>query len=280
MLSRKVKSAVRIFSEGGTAGLVDAIKRNLGFSTDASVDEVAMAAEALDIQRFKGVMVDVGAHYGGTSLPFCEAGWKVIAFEPDSRNRSQLQQRITGFRDFIVDSRAVSNAEQDAVTFYRSSQSTGISGLSAFHETHVAADTVAVTTLGHVVDEYALDRLDFLKIDTEGFDLFVLQGLPWEQLRPQVIVCEFEDAKTIPLGYTFREFATYLVDKGYQVMVSEWEPIVAYGGRHTWSGFKVFPCELESSSAWGNFIAVVDPAVFSRLERLCAVESRRRKPLH
>jgi hypothetical protein len=50
--------------------------------------------------------------------------------------------------------------------------------------------------------------VDFLKIDTESHDLFVHQGYPWECGKPAVIECEFEDAKTVPLGYTFHRYLT------------------------------------------------------------------------
>ena len=135
----------------------------------------------------------------------------------------------------MIDARALSNEEKDSATFYKSPQSTGISGLSSFHESHAAAGTVSVTTLEKVVREYGIDGIDFLKIDTEGFDKFVLMGLPWETHSPTLIVCEFEDFKTKPLGYDFNDLVRYLEDRGYQVLVSEWKPIVAYGARHEWS---------------------------------------------
>src|SRR3546814_10935540 len=79
-----------------------------------------------------------------------------------------------------------------------------------------------------------IDGVDFLKVDTEGHDLFVLQGFPWERFRPAVIECEFEDAKTVPLGYTFHDMARFLLAKGYRVLVSEWHPIIRSGVRPDW----------------------------------------------
>jgi hypothetical protein len=80
--------------------------------------------------------------------------------------------------------------------------------------------------------------VDFLKIDTEGFDLMVLKGYPWTQSpRPRVILCEFEDAKTVPLGYDFHQLAAFLVGEGYQLIISEWYPVKAYGGLHRWRRF-------------------------------------------
>ena len=247
------------------------VARKIGFDIvdKHSIDEVDICARALRINTRTGTMVDVGAHIGGSAEKFCRAGWSVLAFEPDPTNREQLVQNLGGSSSLRIDERALSNKEEESVTFYQSPQSTVISGLSAFDSSHEAAGTVAVTTLKIALEAYDIDEVDFLKIDVEGFDKFVLEGLSWEDTAPLVITCEFEDFKTRPLGYEFTELAAYLADKGYQVMVSEWLPIVAYGGKHEWSDFKLWPCKLNSEKAWGNLIASRDPEVFQRITGEC-----------
>jgi FkbM family methyltransferase len=37
---------------------------------------------------------------------------------------------------------------------------------------------VPVTTIDNVVEEYFLEHVDFIKIDTEGFEPFVIEGMP------------------------------------------------------------------------------------------------------
>ncbi|MDE2402322.1 MAG: FkbM family methyltransferase [Burkholderiales bacterium] len=273
----KLNVALNYFQEHGTAAFLRRLVQE--FKPEAvdrhHIDEVGIVIKALDIKHNKGLMIDVGAHYGGTSYPFCNAGWRVYAFEPDSLNRANLIKKVGMFSNITIDDRALSNEEKESVTFYRSQQSTGISGLSAFHSTHTAADTVAVTTLAKVIEQNGIKEIDFLKIDTEGFDKFVLEGLPWQTHAPKVIVTEFEDFKTKPLGYDFDDFATYLTSKGYQVLVSEWKPIVVYGQQHSWSEFKAYPCKLSSERAWGNFIACKDPQTFARVLAVCEEIKRR-----
>ena len=70
-----------------------------------------------------------------------------------------------------------------------------------------------------------------MKIDVEGFERNVLDGYDWA-VRPDLIVLEFEDSKTVPLGYSWKDLADGLIDRGYQVLVSEWFPIERYGGSH------------------------------------------------
>lgn len=208
------------------------------------------------------VMVDVGSRYGESAEPFLGMGWDVVAFEPDPANRSCLQKRIGRFKKLRVLPLACSDKEQSAVPFYSSSESDGISSLSAFRPTHVETARVDVTTLRRVLAELPFSAVDFLKIDAEGHDLFVLRGFPWEKYTPQIVLCEFEDSKTRPLGYEHSELGDFLLSVGYAVFVSEWRPIVRYGVSHSWKRLNRYPCEGINPRGWGNFIAVrsdIDP---------------------
>lgn len=215
------------------------------------------------------VLIDVGAHEGESFLPFAEDGWNVFAFEPDPVNRRRLVNASKHLATVALDPRAVSNAETEAVPFFRNETSTGISSLAPFHPDHERAGTVATVTLGLFCEEAGIEHIDLLKIDAEGHDLFVLEGVPWERIQPRAIVCEFEDAKTRPLGWTFHDEAGFLRDRGYHVMVSEWYPVEAYGGPHRWRRFMPYPCELADPRAWGNLIALAEGPDFAALHDLC-----------
>jgi FkbM family methyltransferase len=207
-------------------------------------------------------MVDVGAHRGTSCRPFLESGWRVLAFEPDVNNRTALSNSIDSFlasRKIEIDPRAVGSENKTAAPYFRSDISSGISGLSAFHESHEISGTVDIVTLREAFKKYQYQQIGFLKIDTEGHDLFVLQGYTCEFGKPTVIECEFEDAKTIPLGYSFHELARFLLNKGYTVFVSEWHPIIRYGVRHDWRRMSRYPCELSDQKGWGNLLAFLNP---------------------
>lgn len=225
-----------------------------------TIDEAAIVYSA--IGNRPGLMVDVGAHHGGALRPFAEAGWRVLAFEPDPANRRVLEEQCATLPNVTVDERAVSNKDGEIVQLYASGVSSGISTLFPFHESHVPSATVETVTLATRIDE----EIDFLKIDTEGFDLFVLQGLNWARHRPRVVVCEFEDGKTERLGYRYEDLASFLRDRGYLVLVSEWFPVVEYGARHRWRRFATYPAELSDPAAWGNLIAAASPDDFHDLK--------------
>ena len=233
-----------------------------GVDYAAHWDETNCVAKLFETTLSGSVMIDVGAHHGSSLVPFLNMGWKVWAFEPDDQNRQKLVERLAKHGNSTLvklDPRAVSNESNKGLSFYRSDVSTGISGLSAFHPSHKAEQIVDTVTLTEALAGEKLEAADFLKIDTEGHDLFVLKGFPWQRFRPAVIECEFEDAKTVPLGYTFHDLAKYLVEKGYTIYVSEWHPIIRYGIRHDWHRLVRYPCELANAKAWGNLLAFRDP---------------------
>lgn len=76
----------------------------------------------------------------------------------------------------------------------------------------------------------APERIGIIKIDVEGFEFSVLQGLErffaTSSFRP-LIVCEVKPWEIRNLGYTMREFDSYMKQFGYGTyeMVRETEPV-------------------------------------------------------
>ena len=273
-MKRKVKTAVLILINDGIPALISALK---GFILNRigsfRPDETNIAFKALMAEENSGLMIDVGAHFGKSLSSFAESGWTVFAFEPDSENRKRLKWSYGDLINVIIDPRAVSDHAQEKVPIYKSNQSSGFSGLSSFHPSHQIAEEVDVTTLESFFDEEGISGqdVDFLKTDTEGYDLHVLRGIPWQRVTPRLIICEFEDSKTIPLGYTFHDLAKFLLEHKYKLVVSEWFPIIKYGGPHDWRRFTTYPCELEDPQAWGNIMAAKEDKVYNSLLQICGI---------
>ena len=218
------------------------------------LDESLIVFDALGQRR--GLMLDVGAHHGNSLTPFAAAGWHVHAFEPDSANRAYLVRHHGDSPHVVIVPCAVSD-EPGKMTLYTSAESTGVSSLVPFTSGHQPAEEVEVITLADYLGQLQAPRVDFLKIDVEGYEQHVLDGYDWA-IKPRAIVLEFEDRKTVPLGYNWRDLADRLHGLGYMVMVSEWYPPVRYGVEHRWRRFATYPCDLADSHATGNLIAFQD----------------------
>jgi FkbM family methyltransferase len=237
------------------------------FGGDMSEVDIAFSV----IGGHVGTMFDVGAHWGTTLDPFLRSGWTVYAFEPDPSNRAVLASRYPGA---AIDPRAVSETDGQKLSLYTSDISTGISTLSPFHSTHTPTAEVETVRLDTFVRDNNVGSVDFLKTDVEGFDLFALRTFPWESHHPKAVVCEFEDNKTIRLGYSADELAEFLEGKGYAVIVSEWHPVIEYGGRHRWRRFTRYLPEKIPSDSFGNLIAV-EPCYLDIFLRACEVAGTR-----
>ena len=207
-----------------------------------------------------GIMIDVGAHFGSSLGRFAGAGWTVYAFEPDPANRAKLVARIKDKPNVILSEEAVSDTPGQEVAFYASDESSGISALSAFRDTHREVARVRTVTLDTVVARHDIARIDFLKIDVEGFEMAVLRGLDFDRIKPAVVLAEYEDDKTRPHGYDVHDLCRFLTARGYHVYVSEWHPIERYGIKHSFRRIQRYPCEVPPDSL-GNLIGFQsDPA--------------------
>ena len=221
-----------------------------------SLNEVELILKYIEYKKIdNGIVFDVGASTGSFLERFLGRGWSLFAFEPDPNPiKQKAMEYFQEKHNIKYITKACSNKSGEELPFFTSSKSTGISSLHSFDSSHHVECKVLTTTLTDFVNENEIDSIDVLKIDTEGHDYFVLQGLPWDRIKPMVIMCEFEDKKTVPLGYDYHTLGNYLLSQDYVVYVSEWFPVVEYGGSHTWRNIKLFPTELEDKNAFGNFI--------------------------
>ena len=141
----------------------------------------------------QGHAIDVGACVGETASPFLEMGWGVDLFEPDpacgaamaglaarfpgrARHRASLVGEITG-----------------AAAFFRSE--VGLSGRapSAYGATKDVA-TLPSTRLDDFARAEGLARVDWLKVDCEGYDFDALLSHDFERLPPRLALVEYTTA--------------------------------------------------------------------------------------
>jgi len=68
---------------------------------------------------------------------------------------------------------------------------------------------VPVATLAAICAEHASESIDFLKVDCEGWENFVLRGADWERFRPTVLIVEAtEPMSTVPSWHEWEPFLT------------------------------------------------------------------------
>ena len=190
-MMRRVAIAGRRYQVAGTAG--DSYFHDAPHHARGVRDLHAVAAAILPPD---GMAIDIGANIGLTALALAAllpAG-RVVAVEPSPRTSEALRRTVAanpvGAR-IAVEACAVGAVPGEAV-FHDAEHSAG-SHLLADATMRAAAlsrVTVPVTTLDLLVEAHALSRLDFVKIDVEGFETEVLDGgaEAIARFRPHVFV--------------------------------------------------------------------------------------------
>lgn len=164
----------------------------------------------------EGVMVDAGANFGYFSLYLASrAGFVglVHAFEPSSRGFADLRTLVSlsGLDDRVQIYPLALGDSQGEVTLLMSRSdglSTTSTQLANSLEKVLREESVAMRRL----DDFALERLDFLKVDVEGAESAVLAG-GVKTIRATCPVICFESWQSVDdrpafgllreLGYTF-----------------------------------------------------------------------------
>jgi FkbM family methyltransferase len=140
------------------------------------------------------IVIDVGANIGWYTLQYAKlvgSKGKVFAFEPVSENFELLKRNVAenNYKNISCVQKAVSN-QVKKVTMELSSR---IGDHRIIQNTTSQKTTIQVdcTTLDIFFKEK--NKIDFLKIDAEGFDFFVLEGAKQiiEKNRNIVIFIEF-----------------------------------------------------------------------------------------
>jgi FkbM family methyltransferase len=143
-----------------------------------------------------GIMVEVGAAnpiYLSMSTGFKEMGWRIIAVEPNPKF-VQLQKN----ENREIYEYALSNEIADNVSFFiRNHNNDNIDEEMSYSSLGMKYENVAtneikvkVRTLNWLLESLGINKIDLLAIDTEGWELEVMQGFDTKKYEPLIIVLE------------------------------------------------------------------------------------------
>jgi len=170
-----------------------------------------------------GFYVDVGAHHPrrfSNTYYFYMKGWRGINIDAMPGSMKVFQKLRPNDINLEV---AVSEKTQ-MLTYYMFNEP----ALNSFSKTimtehqteeHRIVDTIDVSSLPlyQILNEHLPfeQKIDFLSVDVEGFDLQVLESNDWDKYRPRVILVEIMNSSLNSLiNETIYQF---LVSKGYRL---------------------------------------------------------------
>lgn len=119
------------------------------------------------------IVIDIGANIGEFSRSVVDRASRLIAIDPDPYVYEALSRNLNGFSNVAVMQRAMSEADSE-VEFYLSTKNADSSLLqpTQFSETV----TVQAVRLDKLIEEQGIERVDFLKIEAEGWEPEILAG--------------------------------------------------------------------------------------------------------
>lgn len=152
--------------------------------------------KAADLSTPKGgVLVDVGANIGLTSIVFAKLRPDVTlyAIEPNKAAYDFLCANIAANNvPNVKPVFSVVGKDSGSVAFHSDVFSAGSHVVTEAHmaATTLSAETVPSNPLNTILNEHGVTSVDFVKIDVEGFELDVLQGMEGviETHRPCVLM--------------------------------------------------------------------------------------------
>lgn len=164
--------------------------------------------------------VEIGSCDFGTLNYLAHKGWQGMIVEPVEKYLNRLE-RLPGVH--YVNRAVDINAASKTMYVYKDSvcdNDRDFSGMSSFGEYVIDANRslvepiqVHTSTYTDLMIEYNVQRIDFLKIDTEGHDWVILQTAIYEgPLRPALI-----KAETKHLGHYKNAAVAFLEERDYLV---------------------------------------------------------------
>lgn len=154
----------------------------------------------LDSMPKKQVFVDVGANIGVWSIPMLKHFDRVLSYEPSIRNRECLELNLKGqgeIRPF-----AVGDSEGE-VSFLDAIKNCGNSRVWN-DESADGAYKVKIVKL----DDQGIENCSLIKIDTQGFELQVIQGAK-KLIKEQTPWIAFEVSEDVDVICKFLEESGY-----------------------------------------------------------------------
>jgi FkbM family methyltransferase len=169
-------------------------------------------------------VLDIGANIGFYSKILSnivgEQG-RIFCFEPDKTNFKYLQKNTAGLKNVVLFNNAVSD-KKDVIKIYKSKM------LNVDHRTYPVSDYESVeeihaVSIDGLMAEGAIPRVDFVKIDIQGYELFAFKGMQklLQSNKDLKMVAEYWPHGFKKAGYTAVDLYRFFTSLGYTFSVME-----------------------------------------------------------
>ena len=163
---------------------------------------------------------DIGANIGALGLPIVKnnPAVKYIAFEASPIVFDYLKEnfRINGITNFELYNNAVHEDDNQSMKFYQFEKYGKCSLAPTFTEEHILVNSISLDTF---CTNKNINKINWIKIDVQGFELFVFKGLKQllQNKKVENILFEFEPWEEEAAGLEKGAAQNHLLDLGYEL---------------------------------------------------------------
>ena len=193
-----------------------------------------------NIDKNINIFIDVGAHQGDTISEFLEifSIKKVYAFEPSKENFIKLKKKVAeleksklveikispfglGDKNDILPLNEITDGVSNTFNslninsryFKKKKFITTLFGIKKFIKNKVPTKVIR---LKDFIEQEKIDKIDFMKIDTEGFEFNILLGLEKDISKVRFILFEHHYDNMIIKNYKFKDIHKLLNNNGFK----------------------------------------------------------------
>ena len=182
------------------------------------------------------IFFDIGAHKGETIDLFMKNFNinKFYSFEASPENFKILKKNISKYKDkkiYIENVAIGSSSEKASLKQVQESSSSTLTNINLdskyFKKKKILLNffskkkyytniSIEIKTLYEYLNSKLIKNIDFLKIDTEGYEFKVLLGLKNKLLNVKIVLFEHHYDDMLKKGYTFTDINTLLVKHNFK----------------------------------------------------------------
>ncbi|MBI2603625.1 MAG: FkbM family methyltransferase [Deltaproteobacteria bacterium] len=171
-------------------------------------------------------VIEVGGNVGIDTIPFCAKFKNIIhyyVFEPHDSFQKFLKKNLetNGFDQLVeIAPYFVSNVANGQQRLYRHFTSASVVQPNYKYFPTIDSQDCPTVTLDDFISEKQMSSLDFLKIDTDGWDQHVLEGAKKSivKFKPLILI-EYAEHLLVKAGNSMVSLSKTLHDLGYDLFV-------------------------------------------------------------
>lgn len=182
------------------------------------------------------ICLDIGAHIGNHALVMSKFSHMVYCFDPDPENVHALKcnQKENNILNMQIFDCGLSDKNEELI-FYKQ----GSTFVSALKKDHSETETLFCKIGDEVLQQQCVKKIDFIKIDIEGFEARALSGLKQTiQASRPIIIMEWNNDTTRKQFEKYHLLKT--VFKDYQILAISHNHHKSYWGKQWYKQFLRF----------------------------------------